>query len=165
MLLLLLALFVTGCSRSGKPPAQVPPTPAEIWAELQEPAKRYSIDPAFIFALVAAESDFDPKAANGEARGLLQLKPAAWQEVGVVPYEPAVWDWRMNLSTGIDYLAFCRRTLHARGVFSYPLLLASFHYGLGYVQDRGFDLSRIAIPDNAVYRKLWAGDLAPVPHP
>ncbi len=165
LLVLLRVLGAAGCSRPAKGPTEPAPTPAEIWAAIQPPAARYAIEPAFVFALVAAESDFDPKAQNGDACGLMQIKPAAWRAVAAVPYEPAVWDWRVNLATGIDYLAFCRSTLHAKGVFSYPLLLASFHYGLAYVEERHFDVSRIPIPDNAVYRALWAGDRAPVPHP
>ena len=123
------------------------------------------MDPSFVFALVAAESNFNPKASYGEARGLMQLKPAAWKDVASLPYEPAVWSWRTNLSTGIDYLAFCRSSLHAKGVFSYPLLLASFHYGYEFVRDRQFDLGRIPVPENAIYQKLWAGDLKPIPTP
>jgi hypothetical protein len=76
-----------------------------------------------------------------------------------------VWSWRTNLSTGIDYLAFCRSSLHAKGVFSYPLLLASFHYGYEYVEEHHFDLGAIPIPANTIYQKLWAGDLTPVSRP
>lgn len=141
------------------------PTRAEIFAAIEIPAARYRIDPAFIYALVAAESDFDPLARNGDARGLLQLKPVAWRTVATKPYEPAVWDWRMNLEVGIDYLAYTRAYLHRKNVFSYPLLLAAFHYGLDYVEDRKFELGRIPIPDNEIYRQLWSGNLSPVPPP
>lgn len=149
-------------------PAAVPvPTRAEIWAAIQPQAALYRIDPAFVYALVAAESDFNPRARNGEACGLLQLKPRAWAAVSREPFEPAVWDWRKNLESGIDYLAYCRSTLHRQpGVeFSYPLLLAAFHYGLDYVAQRRFDSSRLECPDNAVYRELWRGRLAPVAPP
>jgi soluble lytic murein transglycosylase-like protein len=165
----LAALFasgVVGCSRS--PPSAVPPpTRAEIWAAIQAPAERYRIDPAFIYALVAAESNFDPRARNGDACGLMQIKPAAWRTVSRAPYEPAVWDWRANLEAGIDYLAYARSYLHRqpRVTFSYPLLLAAFHYGLDAVEAQGFDAGRLAIPDNAIYRELWRGNLTPVPPP
>ena len=85
--------------------------------------------------------------------------------VSTVPYEPAVWNWRTNLEVGIDYLAYSRSYLHRKTAFSYPLLLAAFHYGLDYVEDRNFNIDRIAVPANAIYRRLWAGDLAPVPVP
>lgn len=163
----LIVLMLTGCSRRSGPAATGAPSPtrAEIWAEIQSPALRYRIDPAFIYALVAAESNFDPGARNGSACGLLQLKPAAWSAVSRRPYEPAVWNWRVNLEVGIDYLAYVRSYLHKKTEFSYPLLLASFHYGLDYVEDRQFDVRRIPVPASPVYRQLWDGNLAPVQPP
>ncbi|MDI1336380.1 MAG: lytic transglycosylase domain-containing protein [Lacunisphaera sp.] len=157
-------LLALGCGR--KPAAAPDPATREnVWAAIQPHAARYRIAPAFIYALVAAESNFDPQARNGEARGLLQLKPAAWREVNRTPYDPAVWDWRQNLATGVDYLAWCRSYLHRKNKFSYPLLLASFHYGMDYVEQRGFALDRLDVPDSPIYRDLWRGNLAPVPPP
>ncbi|GAB1490162.1 hypothetical protein MASR2M8_26210 [Opitutaceae bacterium] len=146
---------------------EAPPTKAEIWAAIQPQAARYRIDPAFIYALVAAESAFDPAARNGEARGLLQLKLSSWASVSMAPYEPTVWNWRANLEAGIDYLAFTRSALQRRSdvEFSYPLLLAAFHYGLEQVEARGFEVDRFECPDNPVYRELWAGRLTPVAPP
>ncbi|HWA08412.1 MAG TPA: transglycosylase SLT domain-containing protein [Opitutaceae bacterium] len=160
--LCLAALALAGCGGHRGPAS---PTRAEIWQAIQPQAARYRIEPAFVYALVAAESNFDPSARNGSALGLLQLKPAAWSAVSRLPYEPTVWDWRRNLEAGIDYLAYARSYLHRKSVFSYPLLLASFHYGLDYVEERHFDIRDIPVPDNAIYRRLWAGDLAPVPPP
>ncbi len=160
------ALIAFGCPREDSAGAtSPPPTRAEIWAAIQPSAARYRIDPAFIYAVVAAESNFDPAARNGEARGLLQIKPAAWRTVSSAAYEPMVWDWRMNLEAGIDYLAYSRSYLHRKTTFSYPLLLAAFHYGLDYVEDRRFDVRRVKVPDNAIYRQLWAGNLTPVAVP
>ena len=157
-------LLVPGCGR--QPAAEADPATREaVWAAIQPHAARYRMEPAFIFALVAAESNFNAQAQNGEARGLLQLKPAAWREVSREPYEPAVWQWRKNLATGVDYLAWCRHTLHEKNKFSYPALLAAFHYGLDYVEERDYDPRRIDPPDNAIYRELWRGNLAPVPVP
>ena len=157
-------LLAAGCDRQ---PAIVPDpvTREAVWEAIQPHAARYRMDPAFIYAIIAAESNFDPRARNGEARGLLQLKPSAWREVNRTPYEPGVWDWRQNLTTGVDYLAWCRSYLHKKGKFSYPLLLASFHYGMDHVEQRGFDLERLREPDSPVYRELWRGNLAPVPPP
>jgi soluble lytic murein transglycosylase-like protein len=157
-------LLAAGC---GRQPAAAPDpaTRKAVWAAIQPQAARSRIAPAFIYALVAAESNFDPRARSGEARGLLQLKPAAWREVNRTPYEPAVWDWRQNLATGVDYLGWCRSRLHQKGKFSYPLLLAAFHYGMDYVEQHGFDPDRLDAPDHPVYRELWRGNLAPVPPP
>jgi len=154
------ALALAGCQR--RDPA---PTHAEVWAAIQPPAVRYRIDPAFIYALVAAESNFDPRARNGEARGLLQLKPAAWKAVSAAPYEPTVWQWRANLEAGIDYLAYARSYLHRKTDFTYPKLLAAFHYGIEFVEAQKFDEARLPVPDNATYRELWRGNLQPVKPP
>ena len=165
--LLLLVLGLTAC-RPGSPTGEVadtPPTRADVWTAIQPMARRYRIDAAFIYALVAAESNFDPLARNGDARGLLQIKPRAWRNVATRPYEPYVWNWRANLAVGVDYLAFSRATLHKRNVFSYPLLLAAFHYGLDYVKERRFDVSRVPVPDSRIYQELWRGNLTPVPGP
>lgn len=142
-----------------------PPTRSEILAAIESRTAKYRIDPAFVYALVAAESNFDPRARNGEACGLLQLKPVAWRTVASEPFEPGVWDWQANLTAGIDYLAYSRAYLHRKQVFSYPLLLAAFHYGLEYVEERQFDLRRLPAPDNDIYRQLWAGNLSPVALP
>ena len=156
-----------GCRRTELPSDRsARPTRAEVFSAIEERAAKYRLEPGFIYALVAAESNFDPQAKNGAARGLLQLKLAAWQTVVPdTPFEPAVWDWRVNLDAGIDYLAYSRAYLHRKNVFSYPLLLATFHYGIDYVEERGFDLGRIAIPENEIYRQLWAGNLSPAPLP
>ena len=162
--LLLLVLALAACTRPA-PPTEPAPTRPEIWAAIQPLAARYRISPGFIYALVAAESDFNPRARNGSARGLLQLTPGAWRAVSKAPYEPTVWDWRANLEAGIDYLAYSRAYLHRRTAFSYPLLLASFHYGLDYVEERHFDIGRIAVPPSPIYRQLWDGNLEPVAPP
>ncbi|MBL9215058.1 MAG: lytic transglycosylase domain-containing protein [Opitutaceae bacterium] len=161
---LLAAAVGAGCGR--RPPLpEDPATPETVWEAIHPLAARYRLEPAYVYAIVAAESNFDPRARNGEARGLMQLKPAAWRTVSREPYEPAVWDWRRNLAAGIDYLAWCRSYLHEKSRFSEPLLLAAFHYGIDYVEERGFDPGRIERPVHPVYRRLWAGDLAPVPPP
>ena len=166
---LAVVLLWAGCARP--PPTEAPespgppPTRPEIWAAIQAPAARYRLDPAFIYALVAAESNFDPLARNGSARGLLQLKPAAWRAVSNEPYATRVWDWRANLAAGIDYLAYLRSDLRRRADFSLPLLLAAFHDGPDYVAEQHYDLRRLKPPDNAIYRQLWAGNPAPVRPP
>ncbi len=165
----LIVLGFTSCSRNRSADsaeiAARPPTRAEIWAAIQPMAERYRMSPAFVYALVAAESNFDPTAHQGAARGLLQIKPGAWSTVCSAPYEPTVWNWRRNLEAGVDYLAYSRAYLHKKTTFSYPLLLAAFHYGLDYVEKHNFDVAGIPIPDNPIYRQLWAGNLAPVPTP
>lgn len=157
---LLLLMALAGCRAPREPVDR-----GEVWRALQEPAARYRLDPSLLFALVAAESNFDARARNGEARGLFQVKPAAWASVSAQPYEPMVWDWRRNLLVGVDYLAWCRHALNAHDRYSDRLLLAAFHYGLEYVEAQGFDADRIPCPPNPIYRELWQGNLRPVPPP
>jgi soluble lytic murein transglycosylase-like protein len=160
-----LLFALAACTRDAAPPPR--PSRAEIWSAIQPLAARYRIEPTLVYALVAAESDFEPQARNGDACGLLQLKPAAWRAVSRERFEPGVWDWRKNLETGIDYLAFLRGALHREPdvEFSDPLLLAAFHYGLDYVARRNFDLARVPIPDHEIYRRLWRGDARPIEPP
>jgi soluble lytic murein transglycosylase-like protein len=159
----LMALLLAACGRQDA--ASDPATRESVWSAIQPLAERYRMDPAFIYALVAAESNFDPQARNAEARGLMQIKPGAWRTVSRESYEPNVWAWRKNLAAGVDYLAWCRSYLHRKQKFSYPLLLASFHYGIDYVEARDFNLRRLDPPDSPIYRELWRGNLTPVPPP
>lgn len=154
----------TGCNRSTSP-TRAPVSREQVWQAIQPLAARYRMDPKFVYALVAAESNFDANAQNGDARGLLQLKEVAWRTVNTDPYELGVWEWRRNLESGVDYLAWCRSYLQQQQNFSYPLLLASFHYGIDYVRERNFDLRRVDPPDGAIYRELWRGNLSPVTPP
>lgn len=165
LLALLVGLLIGGCSQRGPELDAVPPTRAEIWAELQPIVERYRLDPGFVYAIVAAESNFDPRARRGDARGLMQIKPAAWSAVSIKPYEPTVWQWRENLAVGIDYLAYVRSSLHRQNRFSYPRLLAAFHYGPDHLEERNYDLDRLKPPPNDIYRQLWQGNLNPVPPP
>ena len=163
------ACLLIGCSRpervTAPDPIAAPPTRADVWREIQPRAARYRLSAGLVYALVAAESNFDARAQNGQARGLMQLTPAAWQTVSSKPYEPTVWDWRENVSVGIDYLAHTRGMLHRHGHFSLPLLAAAYHYGLDYVSARKFELRRIPPPDHVVYRRIWAGEVEPIDVP
>jgi hypothetical protein len=123
------------------------------------------LDPLFVYALVKAESNFDPHAERGEARGLMQIKPRAWRAASDLPYETVVWDWRSNLAVGMDALASLKRALAARGVFTYPMIWASYRYGLDYTAARGFDMSRIPRPSDPTSYKLWSGDVHPLAPP
>lgn len=123
------------------------------------------LDPQFVYAVVKLESDFDARARRGEARGLLQIKPKAWKEVSDLPYEPSVWEVGPNLTVGLDHLAATKRALEAKGVFSYALLWAAYHYGYDFVAARGFDITRIPRPSDPIAYRLWSGDPHPVKPP
>ncbi len=164
-----MSLALAGCTpRSGERPAELPSTLAarrEVWEAIQPLAARNQIDPLFVFAIVKLESNFDAHARRGEAKGLMQLKPKAWRAVTTLPYESMVWDWRTNLGAGIEALASIKRALVAKGAFSYPMLWASYHYGLDFTAAHGFDMSRIPRPPDPISYKLWSGDVHPIEPP
>jgi soluble lytic murein transglycosylase-like protein len=123
------------------------------------------IDPLFVYAVVASESNFDPLSRNGEARGLMQIKPDAWREASRLPYETNVWLWRTNLEVGMDRLASIRTVLAGKNVLSFPRLWASYHYSLDFAAERGFDMSRIPRPLDPLSYRLWSGDSHPLAPP
>jgi len=136
-----------------------------VWDEIQAKAPSEHLDAGFVFAVVAAESNFDPRAAHDRARGLMQLTPETWESVSKIPYPGAVWDWQINLDVGMNRLAELRRGLVAKGVFSYPLLLAAYEHGLDFVAARKFDPRKMPRPENPIARRLLAGELHPIDPP
>lgn len=139
-------------------------SPAEVWAVVQVEAARHGLDPGFVYAVCHAESSLRPLADSGYARGMMQMSEGAWESVTARPYHDA-WDWRVNIEMGTAYLALNRRRLEQHGQFSYPLLAASYRYGFYRVKSRGFDLRRLDPPINRIYKKLFAGEIAPVKPP
>ena len=93
------------------------------------------------------------------------MTPETWESVSKIPYPGAVWDWQINLDVGMNRLAELRRGLVAKGVFSYPLLLAAYEHGLDFVAARKFDPRKMPRPDNPIARRLLAGELHPVDPP
>ena len=86
-------------------------TPVPRTAEVsQEPfgdliraaAKRYSVDADLITSVIAAESNFDPKAiSRRNARGLMQLLPTTATRLGV----KNIFDPQENIDAGTHYLS------------------------------------------------------------
>lgn len=76
-------------------------------SEVSAAARRYAIPPAFLLAIIHAESSFDPHAVSHKgAVGLMQLMPATarWMEPGVSRrqlFSPAV-----NIEIGARYLRY-----------------------------------------------------------
>lgn len=164
-LLLLGAVFVlwSGMFRSAPHPQQAV-TREAVWAYVQRKAPEYDLDPVFVFSLVKAESTFDSGARTNVARGLLQLTRGAWQTVSNKPYRHA-WSWRVNLDTGMAYLAHLKEQLEAAGQFSYPRLAAAYRYGPNRLRSVDYDLSRLPTTNNRVYAAIFAGNIHPVATP
>jgi len=65
-------------------------------------AKRYSVDADLITSVIAAESNFDPKAVSRRnARGLMQLLPTTAAHLGV----KNIFDPQENIEAGTHYLS------------------------------------------------------------
>ena len=93
-------------------------------------AARYSIDADLIISVIAAESNFDPKAiSKRNARGLMQLLPETAAHFGV----QNIFDPQENIDAGTHYL----RDLLQRYNNDLVLALAAYNAGPERVQQFG----------------------------
>ncbi|MFU8848454.1 MAG: transglycosylase SLT domain-containing protein [Opitutales bacterium] len=138
--------------------------PEEVWSYIQKLSERNELDPEFVYALAWAESSLNAKARSPVARGMMQITKPAWREVSEESYRFA-WDWKVNLRVGTDYLVFCREFLRRHDSFSYPLLAASYRYGPYYVKEREFEIDKLRVPQNEIYKRIFDGVIRPVPPP
>lgn len=136
----------------------------DVWRVVQREAALHELDPRFVFAIVAAESSFNAKARNRDARGLMQVRSATWSTVSDRPFREA-WKWEANVAVGTAYLGRLKAFLQEKDQFSYPLLAACYRYGPGRVQEAGFRLQNLPRTRNRVYRELFGGSVAPVAIP
>jgi len=71
-------------------------------SDINQAALKYGIDPAFVRAVIHAESHFNPKAISKTgAQGLMQLMPATARELGVKNSLSA----QQNIKGGVKHLA------------------------------------------------------------
>ena len=97
---------------------------------IRKTAAKYEVDPDLVFSVVAAESNFNPKAiSRRNARGLMQLLPETAKRLGVKDiYDPA-----QNIDGGTRYL----RDLLKLYDGDLALTLAAYNAGPGAVQHYG----------------------------
>ena len=97
---------------------------------IRKAAAKYEVDADLVFSVVAAESNFNPKAmSRRNARGLMQLLPETARRMGVKDiYDPA-----QNIDGGTRYL----RDLLKLYDGDLALTLAAYNAGPGAVQRYG----------------------------
>jgi soluble lytic murein transglycosylase-like protein len=102
-----------------------------LYAELiRQAAKKFDVDPGLVRAVIAAESNFDPRAVSPRgARGLMQLMPATATRFGVTD----VFDPGQNIAGGVRYLRYLLDLFEGNLV----LALAAYNAGEGVVQSSG----------------------------
>jgi soluble lytic murein transglycosylase-like protein len=98
------------------------PTVAEIMAQIDEVAARHRVPPRLVAAVIAVESEFNPRAVSRRgAQGLMQLMPATAANLAVQD----TFDTRENIEGGVRHL----RVLMDRYHNDLPLVLAAYNAG------------------------------------
>ena len=132
---LLLSGLSLACGISGPVFAQAPgvirPSPRDPYGEhIAEAAQRFQLPVAWIRAVLAAESNGDPRAISPKgAMGLMQVMPETYRDMRLDhrladdPYDP-----RNSVLAGTAYLKF----LH--GKYGYPALFAAYNTGPGNLE-------------------------------
>lgn len=98
------------------------PTIAEIMAQIDEVATRHRVPPRLVAAVIAVESEFNPRAVSRRgAQGLMQLMPATAAHLDVQDS----FDPRENIEGGVRHL----RVLMDRYRNDLPVVLAAYNAG------------------------------------
>jgi hypothetical protein len=98
------------------------PTIAEIMAQIDEVATRHHVPPRLVAAVIAVESEFNPRAVSRRgAQGLMQLMPATASLLDVQDS----FDTRENIEGGVRHL----RVLMDRYRNDLPVVLAAYNAG------------------------------------
>ena len=141
------------------------PVPAdEVWTKAEHLGEEHDLDPLLIFAIACAESSLDAHADSGQARGLMQMTPHAWEEVTSRSFDEA-WDWQENMEAAASYLQLLKSRLQEDDHYSWPVLVAAYHYGLGKIEQSRYDVTRLPQSRNLIYADLLKGRTPDLPAP
>ena len=103
---------------------------AEVRETVQHYARRYGLQESLIYAVIRAESNFNPYAVSpAGARGLMQLMPSTAVQMDVTD----IFDPAQNIAGGTQYLAEMLRLFGS----NLDLALAAYNAGPGAVQKHG----------------------------
>lgn len=107
--------------------------PLEYEEYIYKSSEENGLDPYFVMAVIKAESNYNPKAHSGVARGLMQITDgtAFWiaGKMGIEIDERDLEDPKTNISMGCYYLKYLSDLYHDE-----TLLLASYNAGMGNVE-------------------------------
>jgi soluble lytic murein transglycosylase-like protein len=111
----------------GPEPSAGKPKGQEIDEIIQGAADQYGVEPSLIKAIVAVESNGNPRAVSpAGAQGLMQLMPKTATELGVIdPFDP-----KQNIMAGTRYLS----RLLDRYEGNHKLALAAYNWGMGNLE-------------------------------
>ena len=99
-------------------------------SDINQAAFKHGIDPAFVRAVIHAESHFNPRAVSKQgAQGLMQLMPATARELGVKNSLSA----QQNINGGVKHLARLLRKYNGDN----NLAAAAYNAGEGAVKRHG----------------------------
>lgn len=123
-------------------------------------AEQYNVDPLIVFAIIKAESNFNPEAkSHNQAQGLMQLMESTASEVSNEE-NINLYDAETNIKLGTCYFA----KLLEKYNFQLGIALAAYNAGMGNVdtwiereiiQSDGSDLENIPYKETNMYvRKI-----------
>lgn len=130
--------------------------PKRYFSLIREKADEYSLDSAFVAAIVCVESGFNPMAKSGKgARGLMQLMPstAEWiaNKNGIAYSEDLLVNAEYNLELGCAYLSYLSSRFDGK-----RNIAAAYNAGEGNVRKWLNDGGSIEFPETAAYVKKVA---------